>query len=157
TPPGVFEANRKVEGVRNGPLGGMFDPIYINQGIAIHGALNIPLQPASHGCIRVSQYLGKKMQTVLDLGDRVLIWDGVSEPENQSAEAMKMRWDYADPNATTTTTSTTTTTTTTTTVATTTTTPATTTPPSTTTTTANPTTTTTSTVPNGTVVPVDGL
>jgi hypothetical protein len=110
TPPGVFEAYRKVEGVRNGPLGGMFDPIYINQGIAIHGAINVPLQPASHGCIRVSQYLGSSLQSMLELGDRVLIWDGVTEPEQQSAEAMKMRWDYPDPNATTTTSTTTTTT-----------------------------------------------
>lgn len=111
TPPGVFEAYRSVEGVRNGPLGGMWDPIYINQGIAIHGAKNVPLEPASHGCIRVSRYLGEQLRDYIDLGDRVLIWDGVTEPWNQPAEARKMRWDYADPNATTTTTSTTTTTT----------------------------------------------
>ena len=113
TPPGVFEAYRKIEGRREGRLGGMYDPIYINQGIAIHGALNVPLEPASHGCIRVSKYLGGYLQSIIDLGDRVLIWDGVTEPEQQSAEAMRMRWDYPDPNATTTTTSTTTTTTTT--------------------------------------------
>lgn len=112
TPPGVFEAYRKIEGIRNGPLGGMWDPIYINQGIAIHGALNVPLQPASHGCIRVSQYLGEQLQSLIDLGDRVLIWDGETEPEQQSAEAQKMRWDQPDPDATTTTTSTTTTSTT---------------------------------------------
>jgi hypothetical protein len=156
TPPGVFTASRKVEGVRNGPLGGMFDPIYINQGIAIHGAKNIPLQPASHGCIRVSQTLGKVMQTVIDIGDKVLIWDGVTEPENQPAEAQKMRWDYPDPNATTTTSTTTTTTVVTTTVpaaaATTTAVPNTTAAPTTTTapTTLPPVTTTT-------VVPVDNL
>ncbi len=43
--PGVFKAYRKVEGQRLGPLGGMMNPIYINQGIAIHGADNVPLQP----------------------------------------------------------------------------------------------------------------
>lgn len=150
TPPGVFKAYRKVEGRRESRLGGMYDPIYINQGIAIHGALNVPLEPASHGCIRVSQYIGSYLQTILGIGDRVLIWDGVTEPEQQSAEAMKMRWDYPDPNATTTTTSTTTTTTTTvpptTTVAPVS--PPTTTPPATTTTT------TTTAVPS-TVEPVD--
>jgi hypothetical protein len=157
TPPGVFEAYRKVEGRRESRLGGMYNPIYINQGIAIHGALNVPLQPASHGCIRVSQYLGSNLQSILDLGDRVLIWDGVTEPEQQSAEAMKMRWDYPDPNATTTTSTSTTTTTTTvapaitaapTTVATATTMAPTTTTPTTTTTTTTtepPATTTTST------------
>jgi hypothetical protein len=150
TPPGVFEAYKAIEGRRESRLGGMYDPIYINQGIAIHGALNVPLEPASHGCIRVSQYLGENLQSVLDIGDRVLIWDGVTEPEQQSGEAQKMRWDYPDPNATTTTTSTTTTTTTTT-VAPTTTPPPTPAPPTTTSTTTTSTTTTT------TVAPVDGL
>jgi lipoprotein-anchoring transpeptidase ErfK/SrfK len=142
TPPGVFKAYREVEGQRLGPLGGMMNPIYINQGIAIHGADNVPLAPASHGCIRVSQHLGSSMQSILELGDRVLIWDGVTEPENQSEEAMKMRWDYADPNATTTTTSTIPTTTTTLPAVATTTEPA---PVPVTTTTVAPTTTTTTT------------
>ncbi len=152
TPPGVFTAYRKIEGQRNGPLGSMMNPIYINQGIAIHGADNVPLQPASHGCIRVSQHLGGKMQSILEIGDRVLIWDGITEPENQSAEAQKMRWDQPDPDATTTTTSTTTTTT----VAPTTV-PPTSTP--TTTSTSAPTTTTSSTVAatDTTVEPVDDL
>jgi len=112
TPPGVFQAYKMIEGRRQSALGGMYNPIYINQGIAIHGALNVPLHPASHGCIRVSQYLGEKLQSIIDIGDQVLIWDGETDPWNQPAEAQKMRWDYADPNATTTTTSTTTTTTT---------------------------------------------
>ena len=156
TPPGVFEAYKKIEGRRESRLGGMYDPIYINQGIAIHGALNVPLEPASHGCIRVSQYLGGYLQSILDIGDRVLIWDGVTEPEQQSVEAMRMRWDYSDPNATTTTTSTTTTTTTTLP-------PATTVAPTTTTrapspaTTSTTTTTTTIDVPSTTVVPSDDL
>ncbi|MGE0139480.1 MAG: L,D-transpeptidase family protein [Ilumatobacteraceae bacterium] len=129
TPPGVFQAYRRIDGLRNGPLGTMWDPIYINQGIAIHGATNVPLQPASHGCIRVSRYLGTTLTSLIDLGDRVLIWDGETEPEQQPAEVQKMRWDQPDPDATTTTTSTTTSTTTTT---------------STSTTTVPPTTTTTS-------------
>ena len=168
TPPGVFEAYRKIEGRRESRLGGMYDPIYINQGIAIHGALNIPLEPASHGCIRVSQYIGGYLQSILDIGDRVLIWDGVTEPEGQSAEAMQMRWDYPDPNATTTTSTTTTTTPTT--VPTTTTTPPPTSPSptspspttpspttSTTTTTVPITTTTTTTTTSTTVEPSDDL
>lgn len=156
TPPGVFSAERKIEGQRLGPLGGMMNPIYINQGIAIHGADNVPLQPASHGCIRVSQYLGGLMQSILELGDKVLIWDGITEPENQSSEAMKMRWDYPDPNATTTTTSTTTTTTTTT-VAPTTVPPTTVAPTSTSTSAPATTTSTTAPAPATTVEPVDDL
>jgi hypothetical protein len=115
TPPGVFQAYKMVEGRRQSALGGMYDPIYINQGIAIHGALSVPLRPASHGCIRVSQYLGEQLQSIIDIGDQVLIWDGETDPWQQSKEAMQMRFDYPDPNATTTTTSTTSTTSTTTT------------------------------------------
>ncbi len=163
TPPGVFQAYRMIEGRRESALGGMYDPIYINQGIAIHGALNVPTYPASHGCIRVSQYLGEKLQSMIDLGDQVLIYDGKVDPWNQPKSAMQMRFDYPDPNATTTTTSTTTTTTTT--IAPTTTAPApTTTQPATTTTAPSTTTTTTTTAPaandagpDTTVEPVDDL
>lgn len=114
TPPGSFTAYKKVEGRRESRLGGMYDPIYINQGIAIHGANEIPLYPASHGCIRVSRYLGEKLPEVIEIGDEVMIWDGVTEPWNQPASARQMRFDYPDPNATTTTSTTSTTSTTTT-------------------------------------------
>ena len=53
TPGGVFHFYREVEGVRQSALGGMWNPVYLNCGIAVHGALNVPLQPASHGCIRI--------------------------------------------------------------------------------------------------------
>jgi hypothetical protein len=56
TPPGVFEAYRRIDGRRNGPLGSMWDPMYINQGIAIHGALDAPFEPASHGPMVVADH-----------------------------------------------------------------------------------------------------
>lgn len=151
TPPGVFEAYRQVVGTRVGPLGAMWNPIYINQGIAIHGALTVPAEPASHGCIRVPMHISETLQGLIELGDRVLIWDGKKEPEDQSETDSQMLWDYPDPNATTTTSTTTTTTTTT--VA-----PSTTVPRSTTTTVPTATTTTTSTTTTSTtVVPSDDL
>src|SRR4029078_5072201 len=112
TPPGVFHAGREGQGERHGPLGTMWDPVSINQGIAIHGANNVPLEPASHGCIRVSRYLGPIVQQLIDKGDNVYIWDGKKEPEQQTAKDRQMIWDWIDPTRTTTTTSTTTTTTT---------------------------------------------
>jgi hypothetical protein len=114
TPPGVFEAYRQVEGTRVGPLGAMWNPIYINQGIAIHGARTVPVAPASHGCIRVPMHISETLQGIIELGDKVLIWDGKKEPEDQSERDSQMLWDYPDPNATTTTSTTTSTTTTTT-------------------------------------------
>lgn len=159
TPPGVFHAGREVQGERNGPLGTMWDPVYINQGIAIHGANNVPLEPASHGCIRVSRYLGPIVQQLIDKGDNVYIWDGKKEPEQQTAKDRQMIWDWIDPTRTTTTTTSTTTTTTEAPVSTA---PVTTKPPVATTqaptTTATPaTTSTTSTTTTTIAEPVDGL
>ena len=150
TPPGVFSAYKMIEGRRESRLGGMWDPIYINQGIAIHGALNVPLHPASHGCVRVSRYLGEQLQGLIDIGDQVLIYDGQVDPWNQSKAAMQMRFDYPDPNATTTTSTTTSTTSTTTVPETTTTTTE---APAPATTTTAPATTTTSTTSTTTTVP----
>ena len=139
TPGGVFEFDREVEGVRQSSLGGMWDPVYFNYGVAVHGALNVPLQPASHGCVRIPLPLSPTFQELTSIGDQVYVFDGVKEPEEYGAQLPY--FNRIDPDYSTTT-STTTTTTTTTTVA------PTTVPPTTTrpaTTTLPPTTTTTST------------
>jgi len=139
TPGGVFKFDREVEGVRQSSLGGMWDPVYFNYGIAVHGALNVPLQPASHGCIRIPLPLSPSFQELTSIGDQVYVFDGVKEPEEYGAQLPY--FNRVDPDYSTTTSSTTTTTTTTTV-------PPTTVPPTTTrpaTTTLPPTTTTTST------------
>ena len=81
TPGGVFAFDRMIEGIRNSALGGMWNPAYFNYGIAIHGALNVPLEPASHGCIRVPLKVGELFHQFIAIGDQVLVWDGVKEPE----------------------------------------------------------------------------
>ena len=63
TPGGVFTVYREVEGIRQSALGGMWNPVYFNYGIAIHGALNVPLQPASHGCIRMPLNISEASRT----------------------------------------------------------------------------------------------
>lgn len=151
TPGGVFEFERKYVGKRNGPLGGMMNPVYFNYGIAVHGADNVPLQPASHGCVRFNQMIAATFQELVDLGDRVYVWghDG-KDPEQYSKRESLPSFNYADPNATTTTSTTTSTvapTTTTTKPAPTTTKPAPTTTTSTTTTTTVATTSTSTTAP----------
>ena len=122
TPGGVFNFNRRIEGVRQSSLGGMWDPVYFNYGIAVHGALNVPLQPASHGCIRIPLPLSPTFQDLTANGDQVFVFDGVQEPEYYGAQLPY--FNRIDPDYSTTTTSTTTV------------------PPSTTTTTAPPSTTT---------------
>jgi hypothetical protein len=145
TPGGVFEFTRRVEGIRNGALGSMWNPVYFNYGIAVHGAINVPAAPTSHGCVRLPMHIADYFQDLVSNGDRVLVWNGETPPEQVTEEEMLPVFDYANPDATTTTTSTTSTT------APPTTAPPTTTPPTTTppapTTTSAPAPATTTTVP----------
>jgi lipoprotein-anchoring transpeptidase ErfK/SrfK len=53
TPPGDFEVYRVGSGWEHGPLGSLYNPLYFNGGIAIHGATSVPPEPASHGCVRI--------------------------------------------------------------------------------------------------------
>ena len=56
TPTGEFRALYLVPGWDQGPLGAMFNPVFFNySGYAIHGEYNseVPLQPVSHGCVRI--------------------------------------------------------------------------------------------------------
>ena len=92
TPGGVFEYYRRVEGVRESALGGMWNPVYFNYGIAIHGALNVPLQPASHGCIRIPLKLSEHFQELVADGDQVYVFDGVKEPEAYGAQLPTFNW-----------------------------------------------------------------
>jgi peptidoglycan hydrolase-like protein with peptidoglycan-binding domain len=110
TPGGVFKFTWRYEGNRQSALGGMTNPVYFNYGIAVHGAINVPLEPASHGCVRLNQTLAKVFPTLVKQGDRVFVWghDG-KQPEDYSKNESLPSFNYADPNATTTTSTTTTT------------------------------------------------
>jgi hypothetical protein len=143
TPGGVFDIDRKYPGNRLGPLGGMWNPVYFNYGIAIHGARNVPDTPASHGCIRLPMYIADYFPTLVETGQSVYVWDGKKEPEAQSEKDRTPIFNFANPDSTTTSSTTTTVKSTTTTVKSTTTT----TTVKSTTTTAKSTTTTSSTNP----------
>jgi hypothetical protein len=91
TPGGTYRFYRKVEGRRESALGGMYDPVYFNYGIAVHGAENVPDDPASHGCIRINRRLGPIFQSMItklgkNSGDQVYVWNGVKEPEAYGAK-----------------------------------------------------------------------
>ena len=108
TPGGVFKFYRRYEGKRVSALGGMTNPVYFNFGIAVHGAENIPLEPASHGCIRINQTIAAYFPSLVANGDRVYVWghDG-KEPEQYSKRQTTPIFNYPNPNSTTTTSSTT--------------------------------------------------
>ena len=112
TPGGVFHFERKVDGWRNAKLGRLYQPVYFNYGIAIHGSGNVPDYPASRGCVRHPMHIAEYLPDLIEINDMIYVFDGVEEPETYGAQSMI--FDYPDPNwvaPTTTTTSTTTTTT----------------------------------------------
>jgi hypothetical protein len=106
TPGGVFSVYREVQGLRQSALGGMWNPVYFNYGIAIHGALNVPLQGASHGCIRIPLNISETLQELMGNGDQVFVWDGENEPETVGSPPPTFNWidpDYVSTSTTTTT------------------------------------------------------
>jgi hypothetical protein len=110
TPGGIFRFTRRYTGKRTGPLGGMMNPVYFNYGIAVHGADNVPKEPASHGCVRMNQTIDLLFPAMVKNGDQVFVWaqDG-KQPEQYSKRETLPSFNYANPDATTTTSSTTTT------------------------------------------------
>ena len=104
TPGGVYSVTRKVEGHRQSALGGMLNPVYFNYGIAVHGAYNVPLSPASRGCIRIANALSETFYSLTGKGDRVFVWDGEKEPEYYGRQPPI--FDRPDPEYSTTTTTT---------------------------------------------------
>ncbi len=102
TPGGVYHYDRFVEGTRESALGSMWNPAYFNYGIAIHGAINVPTYPASHGCIRVPLKVGEVFHQYVHKGDQVFVFDGEHEPENEGSPPPI--FNRVDPDYTTTTT-----------------------------------------------------
>ena len=114
TPPGIYRFYNRKHGVRESKLGTMWNPVYFNFGLAIHGAMQVPARPASHGCIRIPIFVSEYFPSMVKMDDRVYIFDGIKEPEEYGSQPPP--WDKSDPNYTTTTSTSTTSSTTSTTV-----------------------------------------
>ena len=74
TPRGTFKVLRKINGWRLSSLGLMYYPSYIVNGIAVHGSLSVPAQPASHGCIRVPMFAAKELSGLMPVGIEVVVY-----------------------------------------------------------------------------------
>jgi peptidoglycan hydrolase-like protein with peptidoglycan-binding domain len=109
TPGGKYRVQYKRDGWYEVTLGRVFNPIFFNAGIAIHGYEQVPKDPASHGCVRVPMHVAKYLPELIHEGDQVFVWDGVAEPEKYGAQ--RPPFDEPDPTDTTTTSTSTTTTT----------------------------------------------
>lgn len=59
TPSGDYRAIFRVDGWDNGPLGGLYNPVYFKPAYAIHGALSVPNVGASHGCVRIPMHIAE--------------------------------------------------------------------------------------------------
>jgi lipoprotein-anchoring transpeptidase ErfK/SrfK len=58
TPTGNFRTVWRVKGWHRSRLGLMYNPVFFDEGYAIHGDTYVPLQPVSHGCVRVPMDVG---------------------------------------------------------------------------------------------------
>lgn len=104
TPPGLFYFYNRKQGNRESRLGSMYNPVYFNYGIAVHGAILVPLEPASKGCIRIPMSIARYFPALVAYGDRVYVFDGIKEPEEYGSPVPP--FDKPDPSYTTTTSST---------------------------------------------------
>lgn len=75
TPIGRFAITRQIKGWRKSPLGLLYYPNYIHNGIAIHGNPAVPAQPASHGCIRIPMFAAKDLSDMVQIGMSVIVYD----------------------------------------------------------------------------------
>jgi lipoprotein-anchoring transpeptidase ErfK/SrfK len=75
TPTGRFAIKRKIKGWRKSPLGLLYYPNYVYDGVAIHGNPSVPPQPASHGCIRIPMFAAQEFSELAPIGTVVIIYN----------------------------------------------------------------------------------
>jgi lipoprotein-anchoring transpeptidase ErfK/SrfK len=74
TPVGRFAIGRKVPGYDPSPLGVLYKPMYFYGGYAIHGNPSVPPYPASHGCIRVPNFVANRLFESEPYGEAVFVY-----------------------------------------------------------------------------------
>jgi lipoprotein-anchoring transpeptidase ErfK/SrfK len=74
TPEGRFAIYRKVSGYDPSPLGVLLDPMYFVGGYAIHGNPSVPPYPASHGCVRVPNFVIYRLFGSEPYGETVYVY-----------------------------------------------------------------------------------
>lgn len=75
TPRGAFRIGRQQLGWRSGPLGRMYSPQYFtSRGHAVHGSTSVPLQPVSHGCVRIPMHTAAWFPNLVFRGMTVYVY-----------------------------------------------------------------------------------
>jgi hypothetical protein len=68
TPTGNFRTLRFMRGWVTVPLGQMYNPVFfIGTAFAIHGDIPVPLQPVSHGCVRIPMDIAAFFHTLITI------------------------------------------------------------------------------------------
>lgn len=73
TPTGNYSVYRKAKGWETGPLGKLYKGNYFLRGYAIHGEPDVPLYPASHGCVRTPMHTADIVANLLPIGTKVYL------------------------------------------------------------------------------------
>ena len=76
TPAGTYKFTWRRKGWRESRLGKLYNPVYFNGGIAVHGALSVPTYPASHGCVRIPMHIAEYFPSLVKTGYPVYVLDG---------------------------------------------------------------------------------
>ena len=80
TPGGSFRVGRRIRGWHTSPLGKLYNPLFFNGGIAIHGAPSVPAYPASHGCVRIPMSAADWFYDTVPSGTPVYVLGGPHAP-----------------------------------------------------------------------------
>jgi hypothetical protein len=80
TPSGRFTYYEKFAGVQDGDLGTLYNPVYFNGGIAVHGADHVSLTRQSFGCINIPMHIADYFPSLVSLGDAVYVDGGDPAP-----------------------------------------------------------------------------
>ncbi len=74
TPEGKYTFDRAINGMRVSYLGALYNPYYFRGGYAIHGSPSVPNYPASHGCVRVTNWDMDLLREHLEIGQTIYVY-----------------------------------------------------------------------------------
>ena len=80
TPGGSYRYTWRYSGWRTSRLGQLYNPVYFNGGIAVHGARSVPAYPASHGCVRIPMHIAEYFPSLVRRGDPVYVLGDARRP-----------------------------------------------------------------------------
>jgi hypothetical protein len=73
TPAGSYRFTLKRQDWYSGYYGDLYNPVFFNGGIAVHGFNSVPNYPASHGCIRLPEDTARKFFSEIPVGTLVTV------------------------------------------------------------------------------------